>query len=66
MTQTIDAPRVAVVVEHGTNYRPLTAEQQRAVLAFAMYAQKHERLEVRWVDSRMVCQLVNTEECQRV
>lgn len=47
-------------------YRPLTDAQQRAVLAYAMYAQQHERLEVRWVDDRMVCQLVRCEDRQRV
>ena len=47
-------------------YRPLTIAQQRAVLAYAMYAQRHERMEVRWVDGKMVCQLVNTEDRTRV
>lgn len=49
-----------------TQYRPLTQAQERAVLAYAMYAQQHERLEIRWVDNRMVCQLVRCEDRKRV
>lgn len=69
MTSTTTPPEFVTdeaVTYSPREYRPLTEAQTRAVLAYAMYAQAHERLEVRWVDKQMVCQLVKCEEKRRV
>lgn len=45
--------------------RPLTDAQTRLILAYAVQAQRHERMEMRWVDERVVVQLVRTEDKRR-
>ena len=46
--------------------RPLTKDQERALYAYAVEAQECERMELRWMDDRVVIQLIRTEERKRV
>lgn len=47
-------------------YRPLSDAQARAALSYAMYAQRHLRLELSWEGDQMQLRLVNNEEKRRI